>query len=111
MKSIIQTEKECYFCGDTRLTEEHHIFGGPNRKHSEKYGLKVNLCPYCHRHPKEGVHADAIKADHLHQIGQQAFEKTHTRAEFMKIFGKNYVDTPEEKKAPKPKGWGFTWIN
>ena len=27
----------------------------------------------------------------LHQIGQQEFEKTHTREEFRKIFGRSYL--------------------
>ena len=47
MKSIIQNKNEgaCYICsrfyGDYRTKthlEEHHIFGGPNRKKSEEYG-------------------------------------------------------------------------
>ena len=48
---------ECYNCGDTRNPEEHHIFYGQrNRKLSEHYGLKVHLCPGCHRNLKTGVH-------------------------------------------------------
>jgi hypothetical protein len=51
MKSIIQLNKNyCYICREQtgyiverRGLEEHHIFGGPNRKLSEKYGLKVYL--------------------------------------------------------------------
>jgi hypothetical protein len=27
----------------------------------------------------------------LHEDGQRAYERTHTREEFMKIFGKNYL--------------------
>ena len=38
--SIVQTEKECWFCGARAGLEEHHIFAGvANRKISEKYGL------------------------------------------------------------------------
>ena len=29
--------------------------------------------------------------ERLHQIGQQEFEKTHTREEFRKIFGRSYL--------------------
>ena len=40
MKSIIHTTKGwCYLCGRYGQTEEHHIFGGANRKVSEKYGV------------------------------------------------------------------------
>ena len=28
----------------------------------------------------------------LKQAGQQAFERTHTREEFMRIFGRNYLE-------------------
>jgi hypothetical protein len=47
MKSIMQRDIEhCYICGG-RATEEHHcIYGTANRKLSEKYGLKVYMCPY-----------------------------------------------------------------
>lgn len=46
MKSILQTEKRSYLSGDTRWLEKHHIFGGANRKLSEKYGLWVWLTHY-----------------------------------------------------------------
>lgn len=95
MKSIIRNNKkgQCYICSRITPTEEHHIFSGPNRRLSEKYGLKVYLCPCCHRDNKTGVHADRERADHLHRIGQSAFERNHTRAEFMQIFGKNYLES------------------
>lgn len=92
MKSIIQKEKRCFFCGSVRNLEKHHIFGGTkNRKWSEKYGLTVELCPFCHRDNRDGVHGNREKMDALHRIGQAAFEKTHTREEFWGIFGKNYL--------------------
>lgn len=36
----------------------------------------------------------------LKRAAQAAFEKTHSRAEFMAIFGKNYIwdDKPEEQR-------------
>lgn len=90
-KSIIQPEKGCCFlCGRYGNLEEHHIFfEAKNRPLSEKYGLKVYLCHICHRDNKEGVHGNREKADFLRRVGQQAFERTHTREEFMRIFGKN----------------------
>ena len=41
MKSILQHEKVCFLCGARVGLEEHHVFGGPNRKWSEKYGMSV----------------------------------------------------------------------
>lgn len=106
MKSIIRNNKkgEYYICGRICIpTEQHHIFGGANRKWSEKYGLKVFLCPYCHRDNRNGVHSDAEKMDNLHRIGQSAFERNHTRMEFMEIFGKNYLEEDERPQEEREK--------
>lgn len=52
MKSILQTERECYLSGRTDWLEEHHIFYGQGRrKLSEQYGLKVWLNHYWHNEP------------------------------------------------------------
>ena len=56
-ESLLQNKESriCYLCareGDNSwksVLEEHHIFGGPNRHLSEEYGLKVYICPECHR--------------------------------------------------------------
>ena len=46
-------DKRCFLCGRNDTgdpLERHHIFGGANRKKSEKYGLVVYLCGNrCHR--------------------------------------------------------------
>ena len=39
----------CFLCGNYEQLEEHHIFGGARRPISTKYGLTVQLCPWCHR--------------------------------------------------------------
>ena len=99
-----EEDKGCYLCeilkGDyspKRYREEHHIYGGPNRKQSEKYGLKVMLCKRHHTGDISGceyaVHRPDKNnyADLLHIKGQQKFEETHTRKEFFDIFGRNYL--------------------
>lgn len=93
-KSIMNTYKgTCWLCGTEGFTEEHHLFGGANRKRSEHYGLKVDLCPSCHRLGKHAAHTDPAVALKLHQAGQRAFECVHgPRKEFMRIFGKNYLE-------------------
>lgn len=59
-KTILQTGKECYFCGSQNWLESHHVFNGnPNRSLSEKYGLKVWLCHAHHNEPPNGVHFNA----------------------------------------------------
>lgn len=90
MKSIIQTEKECFICRTTYGLESHHIFPGANRSNSEKYGLKVWLC---HRHHTgaDSVHKQPGIMKRLQKVGQEAFEKTHTREEFINIFKRSYL--------------------
>lgn len=92
MKSIVQTNKWCYYCGIANNLEEHHIFfGTANRKLSEKFGLKVWLCPEHHR-GNTGVHGNNKALDKkIKQLGQQIFEETHTKEEFIKLFGRNYI--------------------
>lgn len=93
MKSILQDRKESYISGSTYNLEEHHIFfGTANRKVSEKNGLKVWLTSEEHRgtygvHGKFGRDLD-IK---LKQDAQRKYEETHTREEFIKLIGKNYL--------------------
>ena len=92
MKSIIQDKKECIVCGSWNV-EEHHLYKGvAKRKLSEEYGLKIFLCPTHHR-GTNGVHGkNGHKLDmELKQLGQKAFEWDHSREEFIKIFGRNYL--------------------
>ncbi len=85
----------CYFCGRTDWIEYHHVFGGANRKKSTKYGFIVPLCHWCHNEPG-GVHHNREKSLILKREAQRKFEKTHSREEFMEIFGKSYIMEDEE---------------
>ena len=90
-KSVIQERKECYFCGKLTNLERHHVFGGvANRPISEKYGLTVWLCHNCHT-GQDGAQYDKMKNLRLKQDAQFAFERNHTRSEWMKLIGKNYL--------------------
>lgn len=100
-KSILHDKgsRTCYLCMlldgnySQHLTlHEHHIFGGANRRNSEETGLTVYLCPEHHLTGKLAVHNCKYTMDLMHKIGQRKYEETHTRQEFMKIFGKNYME-------------------
>lgn len=83
---------ECYNCQDTRNLEEHHIFYGPNRKLSEHYGLKVHLCPACHRYSKTGVHGGNRELDlRLKEEAERIFERKYSREKFKENFGRFYA--------------------
>lgn len=87
MKSIIQSECECFVCGTTQWLEEHHILGGANRKWSEKYGLTVFLCK---RHHME-AHQNGSLALKLKQTAQIAFERKYKKMSFLAVFGRLYI--------------------
>ncbi len=91
-KSILSNEKRCYECGTTVNLHKHHIFFGiANRKWSEKYGCWVYLCAHHHNMSNDGVHSDKAFDLRLKEKCQAAFEKDHSRAEFMQIFGKSWL--------------------
>ena len=90
-KSILQSEKKCFVTGDTNNLHKHHICGGPNRKHSETYGLWVWLRADWHNLSDYGVHFNKEFDTKLKQLAQRKFEETHTREEFMRLIGKNYL--------------------
>lgn len=92
--SILQTEKVCYITGQTNNLHEHHIFfGNPWRQISEEHGFKVYLAGHLHNQSNEGVHGkngrelDLLLKRHC----QRKYEETHTREEFIKLIGKNYL--------------------
>ena len=49
----------------------------------------------------EAVHNNHKNMRVLHRDGQRAYERTHSRAEFMSLIGRNYLD--EEKQEDKPE--------
>lgn len=103
---VLQQRKECYFwrtiC-DMEVThglELHHIYGGANRKISDKNGFFVYLTKAnhtganCNDNPLGvlGVHFNRDFDLKLKRACQREFEKTHTRQDFMRLIGKNYLE-------------------
>lgn len=91
MKSIMSTNKECYICGLPNV-HKHHVFGGPNRKISEENGFWVYLCPFHHNMSDCGVHFDKSLDLEIKQACQMLYERKHTREEFMRLIGRNYLE-------------------
>ncbi len=96
-KSIIQADREhCFICGrnshaDYFGLDEHHVFGGANRKRSEAFGLKVYIChDRCHLN---GVHKDAELNRKVQAVVQKRAMQHYgwSIADFINIFGRNYI--------------------
>ena len=91
----------CWLCGRNGAgdsLEVHHIFGGPNRSLSDKYGLVVYLCGNrCHRNGKYAAHKCADTREKLRQYGQRKAmeEQGWSIDDFRSVFGKNYLDEME----------------
>lgn len=97
-KSIIQEDKtHCFICGMNRCLEpldEHHVFGGPNRAKSEKYGLKIYIHHNkCHIFGENSVHKNAKVDRAVKRIVQERAMQYYgwTVEQFREIFGKNYI--------------------
>lgn len=82
----------CELCGRYGPLERHHIFGGALRNKSEKYGLVVYLCHWCHNEPG-GVHHNAQLMQQMHEYGQRKAmeENGWTVEDFRREFYKNYL--------------------
>lgn len=90
-KSIIQKNKECFVTKSTTNLHKHHIFGGANRKLSEKYGLWIYLRADWHDMSDYGVHFNKELDTRLKIIAQRRFIEEYPHQDFVKIFGKNYI--------------------
>ncbi len=93
MKSILQKEKQCYITGSLYNLHRHHIYAGGRRNISEREGFWVYLTGELHNQSNDGVHG---KNGHeldlmLKRHCQLAYEKEHSREEFIKLIGKSYL--------------------
>lgn len=96
---MIGNNDTCYICdmlgcytGD--WLECHHIFNGAYRKKSEKYGLTVMLCHQHHNERPYGVHFNRHNRMIFCRMAQRKAmqENGWTIEEFIKEFGKNYLE-------------------
>lgn len=87
-KSILQDEEKCFISGAERGLDRHHVFAGPRRKASEKWGCWVWL--------RHDIHMDLHSRDSsldkmLKRTCQERFEELHGHETFMEVFGKSWL--------------------
>lgn len=91
MKSILQDNKQCFICGTTANLECHHVvFGRGLRPVSDKLGLKLWLCSEHHR-GNYSPHMNRELDLRLRRFAQSCYEDKHSRAEWMRHIGRNYL--------------------
>jgi hypothetical protein len=78
--------RACARCGRP-ADHRHHVFGGPNRKHSEKYGLVADLCVECHTE----VHRNYNESLKLKRQFQALFLESHSEDEWWATFRRSYL--------------------
>ena len=91
MGSIMQNVKLCYVCGRPGRLHKHHVYGGANRKISEKEGCWIWLCPEHHNMSDSGVHFSRELDLQLKRECQKEWERHGTREEFRQKFGKSWI--------------------
>ena len=74
-------------------SHKHHVFGGANRKLSEKDGLYFYLKPEMHNMSDKGIHFNKDFMDYAHKVGQLAWQEYYnkTKEDFIQRYGKNYL--------------------
>lgn len=89
MKSVIQTERECYICGRTEPLHKHHCFEGAYRSASERWGATIYLCTACHMR----AHENESLLQYLRAKAQRELMKYYgwTVDEFRQHIGRSFL--------------------
>ena len=87
-ESILQDEEKCFISGAERGLDRHHVFAGPRRKASEKWGCWVYL--------RHDIHMDLHSRNSaldkmLKRTCQERFEELYGHEKFMQVFGKSWL--------------------
>lgn len=77
----------CFICGRPKEHTHHLINGTGLRKLCDEDGLTAPVCNECHTFIHSHGSAEAL----CKIIGQMEFEKTRTREQFRKRYGRSYL--------------------
>ena len=90
--SILNNLDKCFFCGGPAECIHEVFFGTANRQISIENGFCVGLCHQEHNLSNKSVHRDRKMDLKLKKTYQTEYEKKHTRADFINLIGKSYLD-------------------
>lgn len=90
--SVLADDLEhCIVTGSSQV-EIHHVFNGPNRSLSEKYGFLIPLRPDWHNFKPYSIHMDQEFDNSWKRYAQQYYETNiGSREDFIREFGKSYL--------------------
>lgn len=90
--SVLTDDMEhCIVTGSARV-EIHHVFNGPDRDLSEKYGFLIPLRPDWHNFSPYSIHMDQKFDESWKRYAQQYYEEhIGSREDFRREFGKSYL--------------------
>ena len=93
MKKSIMPKDDLWSTEHFEGSHKHHVFGGANRKLSEKDGLYFYLKPEMHNMSDKGIHFNKDFMDYAHKVGQLAWQEYYnkTTEDFIARYGKNYL--------------------
>ena len=96
-KSILTDDLEVSYLSGMPAECVHHIYGGNGRRSiSEREGFIVPLTNAEHNMGKNSVHFNRKLDRWFKQLCQSIYEKNHTREEFIRLIGRNYLDDESE---------------
>lgn len=76
----------CLLCGRPS-TDKHHCLSGSDRKNADDDGLYIMLCRSCHHF----IHNNPEALVMSKIIGQLAYEREHTREEYLSRYRHSYL--------------------
>ena len=85
---------KCCNCGSKTGIEKNEVFEGSYRQTSIRYGMVCPFCETCHTQ----FHNDIMFNLFYKVMFEKEFLKTHSKEEFIKIFGQDYIFKLEQKK-------------
>ena len=84
----MQDERKCFITGYEGRLDRHHVYHGPRRKASEKWGCWCWLRHDIHME----LHQQNPELDRMiKRVCQERFEEKYSHEEFMEVFEKSYL--------------------
>ena len=83
--------EHCVICEKDVINIHHVLYGTCNRHLSDEDGYIIPLCHLHHTDSREAIHVKRELDLYWKRIAQEDYEKTHTREEFIKRYGKSYL--------------------